>query len=879
MKHDVVWLLRCKVWLIASAIAVACFAPESSRAADPAASPRKAVLVLSGERSNLPSIAAFERAMRESLAGPDAAFDLFVEHLDSGRFSGPRHQQEFARHLANRYAGMRIDAVVTVTESALDFALANRARLFPGVPLVGAQVDKKSLQDRTLPADVAVIPYSYDYRSTIELMRALMPGLQQVVVVSGVAEYDLRRRDEARNAIASFTPALEFTALSGISMKSIEEAVRGLPPDSAVLMTSMVRDAEARSYVGKDVVARLVAVSPVPVFGTFESHLEAGALGAAITSNSDLGRLAAAEVTRALAKKPFETRLPEQASAPLHVNWRALQHWKLPEKLVPAGAVIDFRPPTLWAQHRALISVIAAALLLQAICISVLLFELRRRRAIERNLQESELRFRTMADTAPIMISISGPDAKVSFVNETYLHFTGRKFEQEVGQSCGLGIHPEDLDGYIEAHVAAYAERREFLAEYRLRRNDGAYRWIAERGVPRFAPGGTFVGYISSCIDFTERKRLNEKFRLAAAALPTGIIMFNEQGSIVLANAQAEMLFGYERGELLKCMVGALLPDRALDAPISSHAQLIGADTAGQAARNREVIARRKDGSEFSVEMALTPVDSEEGKFVLASIADVTERQELQRSRHELAHVARVSVMGQLAGSLAHELNQPLTAILSNTQAALRFMNRESIDVAEVRETLNDVVDEGKRASEIIRHMRALVKKAPLEVAPVELPGVMREVAKLMHSDAVMRGMNMRFEIAPDLPVVHGDRIQLQQVMLNLLLNAFEAMKGRPYNERIATVVLAREGNTEVRIEVQDRGTGLTSDALERIFKPFFTTSSEGLGLGLSICHSIIEAHGGRLRAESSHQAGARFYFTLPVAGAAAQSSPAVKAA
>jgi signal transduction histidine kinase len=190
------------------------------------------------------------------------------------------------------------------------------------------------------------------------------------------------------------------------------------------------------------------------------------------------------------------------------------------------------------------------------------------------------------------------------------------------------------------------------------------------------------------------------------------------------------------------------------------------------------------------------------------------------------------------------------------------------MDVVEVRETLEDVVHESKRASQVISHMRALVKKGPLEVAPIELGIIMREVGELMRSDAIMRGVQLEFDIQPNLPMVLGDRVQLEQVMLNLLLNAFDAMAGVPHHQRLAVVQVTREGDAAVKIAVHDQGVGLSTEMRERIFKPFFTTKKDGLGLGLSICRSIIEAHGGYLRADSSRDDGTTFYFTFPVVGA-----------
>jgi two-component system sensor kinase FixL len=259
-----------------------------------------------------------------------------------------------------------------------------------------------------------------------------------------------------------------------------------------------------------------------------------------------------------------------------------------------------------------------------------------------------------------------------------------------------------------------------------------------------------------------------------------------------------------------------------------------------------------------------------DGKFLgyVGSCSDVTEHHELQRSREQLAHVTRVSAMGELAGSLAHELNQPLTAILSNAQAALRFMAAGATDLAEVREVLRDVVRDGNRASEVIRRMRALVKRGDLEVAPLDPGDMARDIVALVHSDAIVRGVRMVQEVESGLPVVSGDRVQLQQVMLNLLLNAFDAMKDRPRNDRVAVVQVARDGDAGVRISVRDHGSGLSRDKLDSIFAPFYTTKQHGLGLGLSISRSIIETHGARLRVENNAGHGATFYFTLPVAEA-----------
>ena len=258
----------------------------------------------------------------------------------------------------------------------------------------------------------------------------------------------------------------------------------------------------------------------------------------------------------------------------------------------------------------------------------------------------------------------------------------------------------------------------------------------------------------------------------------------------------------------------------------------------------------------------------------IGAAVDITQEREaaltVQRQRDELTHVARITTMGELAASLAHELNQPLTAILSNAQAAQRFLNAEPADLEEVCEILKDIVKDNSRASEVIHRLRVLARKEEPEFVPLELAAVIRDVVALIHSDAILHNFMVSFEFSPELPSAQGDRVQLQQVLLNLLLNAFDAMTDCSQDHRVVLVRAEPDGVGMVRVAVRDRGCGLTSDKLGKIFKPFYTTKRDGLGMGLSISRSIVESHGGRLWAENNPDSGATFYFTVPVETSAA---------
>ncbi|MDB5788033.1 ATP-binding protein [Caballeronia mineralivorans] len=375
--------------------------------------------------------------------------------------------------------------------------------------------------------------------------------------------------------------------------------------------------------------------------------------------------------------------------------------------------------------------------------------------------------------------------------------------------------------------------------------------------------------------DSGRQSRHDERFGATLDLLPLAILATNPQGQILFANAAAEKLFGYSREELSGVAINELVPALQLNACVadSAHADspLAGREWDG----HRDLVAKRRDGTEFPAEVTINPVSWENEACTLTIVIDRTERYELLRNRQQLAHLTRVSTLGELAGSLAHELNQPLTAILSNAQAAQRFLATEPVDLAEVREILHDLVEDNHRASEVIRKIRALVKKGELEAVPLSIASVIRDVALLVHSDAIVRGIRVRVAVTAELPPVHGDKVQLQQVVLNLLLNAFDALEScSALNREVAIEVTPAGGDSSIRVAVRDGGTGLADNTFDKLFLPFFTSKRDGLGLGLSISRSIVEMHGGRIWAQNNEDRGATFYFTLPTGARAERSFP-----
>jgi C4-dicarboxylate-specific signal transduction histidine kinase len=273
-------------------------------------------------------------------------------------------------------------------------------------------------------------------------------------------------------------------------------------------------------------------------------------------------------------------------------------------------------------------------------------------------------------------------------------------------------------------------------------------------------------------------------------------------------------------------------------------------------------------GTERWLQMSAVPLKGASEGGAVVSYTDVTERKhaeiEASQSRQELAHFLRISTVGVMTTSLAHELNQPLTAILANAQAARRMLASDQPDLTEFREMLTDVIDEDRRAGEIISQLREMLRKGTVEPSALDVNTLVGGVARLVGSDALIRKVDLHVSLDPATPSLKGDRTQLQQVVLNLLLNALEAAADAPNGERSVVVRTGRTAAGMVEIAVVDTGPGLPEELAERVFEPFFTTKTRGIGMGLSIARSIVSAHGGSIWAEKRPGGGAVFRLHLP---------------
>jgi PAS domain S-box-containing protein len=429
-------------------------------------------------------------------------------------------------------------------------------------------------------------------------------------------------------------------------------------------------------------------------------------------------------------------------------------------------------------------------------------------------------------------------------------------------------VHPEDRQFVRELVKKSLVADNELEAEYRLLLPNGKVRWVTRRGRIEFDTDGQPTWERGVLIDITERKQAQELFQLATEASPSGIILVSDRGHILLVNSHVEKLFGYHRNELVGKFVEVLVPKRFITQHSSYRAKFLAAPEARAMGAGRKLFAHRKDGSEFPVEIGLNPIQTPHGFFVLANVVDISARlaaeEETRRSREQVELLGRVSLLGEMTASLAHELNQPLAAIVNNATAAMQYLEQGRLDPERLKDILNDVAADGRRAYDIMHNVRTAIKKGSAIRGPINLNDVVRAVTHMVQPDAAAQFCKMKMSLASDLPAIEGDPTQIQQVLINLVSNAFDAMHDTAPISRMVEVATAHNGDGTISVTVRDYGSGISETTRERLFEQFFTTKEEGLGMGLAIVRSIVEAHGGSIAAENAQGGGARFHFSLP---------------
>ncbi|MGH7874118.1 MAG: sensor histidine kinase [Candidatus Binatia bacterium] len=612
-------------------------------------------------------------ALRQLESDP---LELYSESLDIVRFPSDSYSRLFRNYLGEKYLDYPPDLVLLIYVGNLALAEKLLEELFPGVPIVVVGLTEEKISPDQQGTHLTGLAQRSDPRATLELILRLQPETRRIVVIGGTAEVDTHVISRVREAARSWTGRAEFDFWTNRSMSETTQAVRSLPPQTAILFTRMFRDGAGQAFNSAQAVKLIAESANVPMYIMTGALLGSGAVGGSVADVAALARRAGELAHRVLSgaapkSLPFEIRTD---GVPMF-DWQGLKRWGISESRLPPGSIVRNRTPSVWARYQWYIVGALIIMVIQAAMIADLLAQRARRRRAESKQRETQEIMELAASAGGLGLWMRDPKRGDFWANSQFRSLfapstnDALRFEDVVNR-----IHPDD-----RTRVAAEIERAEqiglpYEGEFRAVLLDGRERWISVRGRNVNDAHGRGARRMGVVMDTTERKR----------------------------------------GEL-----------------------------------------------------------------------------EAAQQRAELAHIARMSTMGELAASLAHELNQPLTAILSNAQAAQRFLAIKPPDLDEVHDILQDIVQDNSRAGEVIRRMRALVKKEELAFASVDLGNVMGDVVLLTHSDAILHNVRIVLEFKSNLPRVWGDRVQLQQVLLNLLLNAFDAVKNSRAEER--SVVLQAE--------------------------------------------------------------------------------------
>ncbi|HEV2603719.1 MAG TPA: PAS domain S-box protein [Microvirga sp.] len=478
----------------------------------------------------------------------------------------------------------------------------------------------------------------------------------------------------------------------------------------------------------------------------------------------------------------------------------------------------------------------------------------------------------SLLDLAIIRLDLEG---RIASWNAGAERITGWRADAILGRHFSVFYPAEDIAaGKLERELRLVRETGRYEEQGLRLRRDGSSFIAHVTLTPLRDEAGELVGYAKVSRDITEHRAAEDALRAREAHLrsiletvPDAMVVIDEAGRIQSFSAAAERLFGYENTEVLGQNVSILMPEPYRTQHDSYMARYMTTGERRIIGIGRVVVGQRKDESTFPMELAVGEMRSDNRRYFTGFVRDLTERQKtetrLQELQSELVHMSRFTALGEMASTLAHEINQPLTAIANYLKGSRRILERmEGEHVPMLRDAVNQAAEQALRAGQVIRHLREFVSRGESERHIESLPKLVQEASALALVGAKEKGVRVSFRLDPDAPLVLADRIQIQQVLLNLIRNAIEAMQDRPRRELVvSTTALPQDGLVEVC--VRDTGTGLAPEVAAQLFQPFVTTKKHGMGVGLSICRTIVESHGGKIWAESKPGEGTAFRFTL----------------
>jgi PAS domain S-box-containing protein len=465
-----------------------------------------------------PDFAEVGQAVFLGLQKSSYQIELYQESLQVTLFPDNISQRRFREEFVRKYSDRKPDVIITVGPTSLKFIVELHERFVQDTPIVFCAVLGEIPELVNSDKHFTGVWGRLHPEETLIAALHMLPGTKRVVVVGGVGKLDDRLERVAKEAFQNYESKLEFTYFTNLTMPDLLERLKHLPSHTIVYHTAITQDAAGARFIDSAQSVPLVAgAAQVPVFVMDDLDLRAGTVGGDLVNWADDGRVAAEMAMRVLNGEKPEYMPIVTSNHNYMFDWYALQRWGLNESNLPPDSIVLNKPPSFWELYKWYIISSICLVLFETLLIGALLWQRAERRKAEKQqaiafeaAKESEQRFRLVADTAPVMIWLSGADKLCTYVNQTWLEFTGRSVEEELGNGWVDGVHSEDARRCLQTYAQAFDQRESFQMEYRLRRHDGEYRWIFDYGVPRVGGDSPFVGYIGCCLDITERKQAEE---------------------------------------------------------------------------------------------------------------------------------------------------------------------------------------------------------------------------------------------------------------------------------------------------------------------------------------------------------------------------------
>ena len=854
------------------------------------------MLLLFQQQAETQPMVEFTQRLRATVQRElSSPLEFYQEALDLDRFSSPERAAPLARYFRDKYRGFGIDVVVPVGTRALRFGIDHLSEVFPEAAVVFALGTVPPIDASSLPAHVTGrVAEPSRFTPTLSLARSLQPDAERVVIVAGMAATDSVSLSAAVSAAAALGDSLQLTVLQGLPLHDLLGKLRQLPPRTIVLFANYRRDRNGQVFEPLDIIGSMARASAAPMYASLRGYLGEGIVGGSVVSFDEEGVRTGQLIARALRRRPGE-RMPavEAISKSFVADWRQLRHWGLSEDRLPPGTEVLFREPTLWQRYRLAILLAFGLIGAQSLLVGGLLLERRKRKRAQLAVQEqaayeqmlakltaeaahhaSDDATRTLESSLARVAAYAGasaatlvqysempmePPARLFWVADTEREKGSHPATARLpGASNDVRLDiPLSVDGTLIGTLELYRAGAEAWPAFLVRRLDAAGEIIAS-GMARSRAARTI-------------RREEELNRSVLASLSSPIAILDYHGTIVRVNDSWRDL---ARRAAVDASGDAFVGWNYLEE--CRRAELRGCQEARDVCRGIEAVLKHQT-SPFRYEyQATTPEERWYELFVdrlqlsdggaIVTHLDITDRRLAERraedTRRQVAHMGRVALIGELAATISHELRQPLAAIRANAEAGSLLLRNRPPDLVEAREIFHNIVEDNKRAVEVIEGVRKLLRKDEPVATTVDLNQICRDAVRLLQNDAVMRNTRLELALAPAPTPVTGDPVQLQQVVLNLTLNALEATSSSNHNRVVVVSTALRADSVEV--SVHDSGPGIPANVQAHLFEPFFSTKRGGLGLGLVIVRSIIERHSGRVRVETDSSGGAVFRVTLP---------------